>query len=317
MMLSADQFAPELTEILCSGRAVLVGVSGGRDSVALLRLLRDLPGCRPIVCHVHHGLRAEADEECRFVHSLAESMGLPFLTAKADVAARAAASGLGTEEAARLARQELFLQWAASFPDACVALAHHRNDQQETALLHLCRGASGIRGMAPIAVWANGLTVLRPLLNFTRDDITAYLLERGLSWRDDASNDSTEYARNALRHRVIPALNEIFQRDTSLPFERACRLERLNRLALNQALDALNLTDPQGRLFLPKVMSLPPELKQCTVYRYLRDQHVPDLTEETVLRVMSILDTTAPARTSLPGNKLAIRKEKRLFIREL
>ncbi len=314
MMLSTDQFAPQVTELLCSGRPVLAGISGGRDSVALLHLLHGLPGCNPVVCHVHHGLRPEADEECAFVRNLAERMGLPFLTAKADIPAKMAESGLGAEEAARLARQELFGQWATQFPDACVALAHHRNDQQETALLHLCRGASGIRGMAPISVWANGLTVIRPLLNFTRDDITAYLLERGLSWRDDASNDSTEYARNALRHRVIPALNEIFQRDTSLPFERACGLDRLNRAALNQALDALNLTDPQGRLFLPKVMSLPPELKQCAVYRYLRDCSIPDLTEEVVLRVMSILNTGAPSRTSLPGNKLAIRKEKRLFI---
>ncbi len=314
MALTTAQFPPRVTELLCSGIPVLTGVSGGRDSMALLHLLHELPGCRLIVCHVHHGLRAEADEESDFVRQTAASLGLPFIMAKADIPAIAAERGLGTEEAARLARQELFLTWSRQFPNACVALAHHRNDQQETALLHLCRGSAGIRGMAPVSTWSNGLTVLRPLLDFTRDDITAYLTAHGLEWRDDASNDSDEYARNALRHRVIPELNRIFQRDTALPFSRACRLEQLHQTVLRQAMEAMELIDPQGRLYLPKIMLMPAELRQYAVYYYLRRRQVPGLTEETVLRVMNILPTDGPSRASLPGNKLAVRKEKRLFI---
>mgnify|MGYP001171276488 FL=1 len=76
----------------------------------------------------------------------------------------------------------------------------------------------------------------------------------------------------------------------------------------------MNLADPQGRLFLPKVNQLPAELRQCAVHDYLRRQHIPDLTEDAVLRVMSILDTDGPSRTSLPGGKLAVRKEKRLMV---
>lgn len=74
----------------------------------------------------------------------------------ADVAGMAHVQGISTEEAARKTRQNLFLEWAAEYPGALVALAHHRNDQQETALLHLCRGASGIHGMSPVSIWANG-----------------------------------------------------------------------------------------------------------------------------------------------------------------
>lgn len=70
----------------------------------------------------------------------------------------------------------------------------------------MCRGASGIHGMSPVSIWANGLTVVRPLLNFSRKEITAYLEEKNIPWREDASNQSTEYTRNALRHHVVPRL---------------------------------------------------------------------------------------------------------------
>ena len=243
-----------------------------------------------------------------------EAMAQMAVRERADVRGMARSRGISIEEAARDARQALFLKWAAGYPGAFVALAHHRNDQQETALLHLCRGASGIHGMSPVSTWANGLTVVRPLLDFSRKDITAYLEHRHIPWREDSSNQSAEYTRNALRHEVIPRLDTLFQRDTSLSFSRACRIENQIRTALSQALDSMNLADPQGRLFLPKVNQLPAELRQCAVHDYLRRQHIPDLTEDAVLRVMSILDTDGPSRTSLPGGKLAVRKEKRLMV---
>ena len=316
MSLTPDHFDSQPAELLRSGRPVLAGISGGRDSMALLSLLSGMEGCRVIACHVHHGLRPEADEEAQFVREYAASAGVPCVWRRADVAGMAHVQGISTEEAARKTRQNLFLEWVAEYPGALVALAHHRNDQQETALLHLCRGASGIHGMSPVSIWANGLTVVRPLLNFSRKEITAYLEEKNIPWREDASNQSTEYTRNALRHHVVPRLNEIFRRDTSLSFSRACRIENQIRTALAQALEAMDLTDPQGRLYLPGVNRLPQELKQCAVHHYLRQQSVPDLTEAAVLRVMKILDADGPSRTSLPGGKMAVRKEKRLFVKD-
>jgi len=314
MMLTPDHFDSQSAELLRSGRPVLAGISGGRDSMALLSLLSGMPGCNLVACHVNHRLRPEAEEEEEFVRRYAAARGIPCVWERVDVRNMAHTRGISIEEAAREARQALFLKWASGHPGAFVALAHHRNDQQETALLHLCRGASGIHGMSPVSTWANGLTVVRPLLSFSRAAITAYLEHCHIPWREDASNQSTEYTRNALRHEVIPRLNALFRRDTSLTFSRACRMEKQIRTALSQALDAMNLTDPQGRLFLPKVNRLPAELRQCAVHDYLRRQHVPNLTEEAVLRVMNILDTTAPSRTSLPGGKLAVRKEKRLLV---
>ena len=316
MTLTPDHFDSQSAELLRSGRPVLAGISGGRDSMALLSLLSGMPGCHLIACHVNHGLRPEAEEEAQFVRRYAASLGVPCVQEQADVRGMARTRGISIEEAARDARQALFLTWAADRPGAFVALAHHRNDQQETALLHLYRGASGIHGMSPVSTWANGLTVVRPLLDFSREDITAYLTQRHIPWREDSSNQSTEYTRNALRHEVIPRLDALFQRDTSLSFSRACRIENQIRTALSQALDSMNLTDPQGRLFLPKVNRLPAELRQCAVHDYLRRQNIPNLTEDAVLRVMSILDTDGPSRTSLPGGKLAVRKEKRLTVRD-
>lgn len=314
VMPSPDNLDPHTREFLCSGRPVLAGVSGGRDSIALLTLLSRLDGCRLMACHVHHGLRMEADDEAEFVRKYADSLGVPFLLGKADIPAQARLNRESIEASARKARQELFLQWSKNFPGALVALAHHRNDQQETALLHLCRGASGIHGMSPVSAWANGLTVLRPILNFSRQDITDYLANQRISWVDDASNQSTEYTRNALRHEIIPLLDQMFHRDTSIPVARACRIESQIRQALSQALDLMDLTDPQGRLFLPKINRLPEELKQCAVHHYLQTQQVPDLGEAAVLRVMHILDASHTSRTSLPGNKIAVRKEQRLSI---
>ncbi len=316
MMLTPDHFDSQSAELLRSGRPVLAGISGGRDSMVLLSLLSGMQGCNLIACHVHHGLRPEAEEEAQFVRQYASSLGISCVWERADVRAMARAGGMSVEEAARHARQALFLKWSAAHPGALVALAHHRNDQQETALLHLCRGASGIHGMSPVSTWANGLTVVRPLLGISREEITAYLAHHRIPWREDASNQSTEYTRNALRHEVIPRLDALFRRDTSLSFSRACRVENQIRTALSQALDSMNLTDPQGRLFLPKVNRLPAELRQCAVHDYLRRQNVPDLTEDAVLRVMNILDTDGPSRTSLPGGKLAVRKEKRLLVKD-
>lgn len=314
MMPPTDQFDSHALNLIRSGAPVLTGVSGGRDSMALLTLLSELKGCRPVVCHVHHSLRPEADEEARFVRDYAAHLHLPCVWRQVDVRQLAQSGGISIEEAARQARQMLFHEWSKQFPGAIVALAHHRNDQQETALLHACRGGSGLHGMSPVSTWANGLTVVRPLLEVSREEITSYLTTRGIPWKEDASNQSTEYVRNALRHDVIPILNAIFQRDTSLSFGRACRLEQQTRTALYQALEMMNLEDPQGRLYLPAVNRLPPELKQCAVHHYLRQKGIAGLSEEAVLRVMSLLTAKGPSRTALPGGKLAVRKEKRLFV---
>lgn len=300
---------------LCSGEPVLAGVSGGRDSVALLLMLARLENCRPVVCHVHHGIRGgEADRDALFTQKLAEELALPWLERRVDVPALAKERKISIEEAARMARQESFLQWKKEGLGDVVALAQHRDDQAETVLMNLCRGGGGFRGMKAVSEWPGGLVVVRPLIDCARAEVTRFLRQEGRGWVDDASNDETVYTRNALRHDVLPKLDEIMGRDVSVNISRAARLSEEQQRALEQAIDAMEVIDPQGRLFLPKVEPLPAELRKAVLFYYLKGRHVPDLSEECVTRVMSILPTDAPARVSLPGGWTASRKERRLRV---
>lgn len=303
---------------LSSGAPVLAGVSGGRDSVALLLMLARLGNCRPVVCHVHHGIRgSEADRDALFTEKLAKELSLPWVERKVDVPGMAKERGVSIEEAARIARQEIFLQWKKEGLGDVVALAQHRDDQAETVLMNLCRGGGGIRGMKPVSEWPGGLVVVRPLIDCTRAEVTGFLLQEGRNWVDDASNDETVYTRNALRHDILPKLAGIMGRDVSAAISRAARLSGEQQCALEQAIDSMEVIDPQGRLFLPKVEPLPEELKKAVLFYYLKRQNIPDLSEECVMRVMSILPVngqSAASRVSLPGGWTASRKERRLRV---
>lgn len=314
---SSDRPEPEPSTVpwLASGVPVLVGVSGGRDSIALLSLLAETPGCRPIACHVHHGIReCTAAEDARFTESYARALGIPFLVEYMDVPRMAEQRKISLETAARQMRQICFAEWHKRFPGSIVALAHHLDDQAETALFHLCRGTGRLRAMKAVSSWPRGLTVLRPLLNTRRHQITSWLTSRGIRWQEDETNNETDISRNAIRLDIIPRLSSILKRDIVPIIGRTARLDEEQETALSQALDLMELTDPQGRLFLPKINTLPRELKKAAVFRFLKDNRVSDLSEEIVNRTLNILGTSSPSRTSLPGGLTAIRKEHRLTI---
>ena len=225
--------------LLEPGEPVVVGVSGGADSVALLDLLRRAE-MRPHVAHLHHGLRgADADADADFVAALAARWELPCTVARVDVPALAQREGLAFEETARRARYGFLLHTAQQLGIRAVAVGHHADDQAETVLMHLLRGAgpAGLRGMlpatpfaalAPLLILPNGapaspdiaVRLIRPLLPFSRAEIEAYCRERGLETRFDRSNLDTTYFRNRLRYEALPYLAELNPRIT----ERFCRL---------------------------------------------------------------------------------------------
>lgn len=310
-------YHPDTLEWLVGRGTVLVGVSGGRDSVALIELLSGVPGCDPAVCHLHHGIRGEqADRDARFVEDLAQRLGLSLFIGREDVPRMAAERKCSVEEAARLARQDFFATLSATGHGCVVALAHHRDDQAETVMMNLCRGGGGLRGMKPVSHWPGGVTVVRPLLDCSRQQINAFVVASGLEWVDDETNTLTDCTRNAIRHEIMPQLNAIMGRDVSLPLSRTARLHDEQGMALEQAIEVLGLMDPQRRLYLPKLETLPDALKKAAVFLYLKDRGVPDLSEECVMRVLAILPIDAPARTSLPGGWSASRKERRLRLEQ-
>lgn len=292
---------------------ILVGVSGGRDSVALLHLLHQ--GAAPLqVCHVHHGMRGHfADRDAAFVRELCKQWDVPCHVVHKNVPAYAEQQGIGQEEAARTLRYQAFSELAQTLGITQLALAQHADDQAETALFQFLRGTATAHGMAEESKRGE-LTILRPLLGYTRDEITQYCLQHSLNWCEDETNAEPLATRNRLRNEAMPLLQDIMQRDVATIIARSAKLNNEAKLALEQAIDALELIDPQGRLYLPKFILLPYELQKSALFSYLRRASVPQLSEDLVLRVLSIVPVDAPSRCSLPGGMTAHRKEKRIFV---
>ena len=230
-------------ELFRPGETVIVGVSGGPDSLCLLHVLRRLApelGLRLHVAHLNHGLRgAEADADAAFVADLAAAWGLPVSLARVDVAALAHEAGLSLEEAARHARYAFLAQVAGAEAAAAVAVGHNADDQAETVLMHFLRGSgvAGLRGMLPRSPLGEyrltgiatpgpaepppggeadtaqaspprqrGPALVRPLWAVTRAEIEAYCAAHGLAPRFDRSNEDTTFYRNRLRHELLPIL---------------------------------------------------------------------------------------------------------------
>jgi tRNA(Ile)-lysidine synthase len=177
-----------------------VGLSGGRDSVALLHVARQLLPGRVCALHVHHGLSPHADDWADFCAALCRDWEIPHVLRRIKVARD---DGQGLEAAARSGRYHAFQELGVAW----LALAHHRRDQAETLLFNLCRGAGVIGAAAMLPLRKSGdLTLLRPLLGVDAKAIAAYAKAERLCWVEDESNADTRYSRNFLRCRVLPEL---------------------------------------------------------------------------------------------------------------
>lgn len=205
------------TARLRPGLRVAVGLSGGADSVALLRALHERRNELGLVlhaAHLHHGLRgAEADEDLAFCRDLAASLGVQFHEERVDTAASArkdlegGKAGESIEEAARRLRYGWFRDLMRTGAVEAVATAHTRDDQAETVLARLLRGAwtEGIAGIHPVIQFAEGM-VVRPLLTATRKEVEEFLRQTGQTWREDSSNRHLTFTRNRIRHELLPEL---------------------------------------------------------------------------------------------------------------
>lgn len=204
----------ERFHMVTPGDGVLVGLSGGADSVCLLHLLwclKDELSITLRALHVHHGLRgAEADRDAEFSRRFCESLQIPFAAVRIDAAAEAVAGGISVEEAGRQARYRILTKEAERWESECscpvkIAVAHHGDDNVETILYHLFRG-SGLRGLSGIPPVRG--RIIRPLLYSSRIRILAYLEEEGLSWTEDSTNGENDYTRNRIRNQLIPWITE-------------------------------------------------------------------------------------------------------------
>ncbi len=193
-----------------AGDAVVVALSGGPDSVALLDALRESGRRRRfevVAAHMDHGLRPESAADAAFCRNLCDRLGVRLIVGSADVRARAGRDRAGIEDAAREERYAFLRRAAETEGAATIAVAHTRDDQAETFLLRLVRG-SGSAGLGAMRARAGLLT--RPLLGVGRIEVMEHLRARGLDWREDASNSDLRIARNRVRHELLPYLERHF-----------------------------------------------------------------------------------------------------------
>ena len=205
--------------LLRPAEPVLIGLSGGADSVALLHVLLRL-GYPVQAAHLDHGARSGSADDAAWVVARCADWGVP-----CHMERRLVPRGPGFEVRARDARLAFLAEAAGATGHQIVALAHHRDDQAETLLFRLARGTgpSGLAGMAPRRALAPGVRLIRPLLDVPREALREALTNWGLAWREDPSNADLSPARNRIRHAVLPALTDVFP-------EAAARIAALARL---------------------------------------------------------------------------------------
>lgn len=300
-------------------RSYLIGVSGGRDSVALLDCLVRLGYERLIVCHLDHRLRGRSSNaDAKFVRALARKLNLRSEIGRTDVAALARRTRQSIETAGRNARYEFFAGAARRRRCRTIFLGHHADDLVETFLLNLFRGAGpvGLGGIREIAVRKIGdadLTIVRPLLGISRNEIDEYVKVHRLKFRDDSTNKTLGPVRNRIRRRIIPYIEKELGRKISPAVRRAAII------SADEAEWAESLVDSRSEksreLTVSEVRSQPRALQRRTIHRWLRARKITDFDFETVERVRALLDpNAASAKTNLPRDRHARRRAGKLFV---
>ena len=204
----------EQNELLTPGQRVIVGVSGGADSLCLIDILHSL-GQRPVIAHLDHKIRPGSGEDAAYVAQVARDLGVKLVSEDRDPRPLMA-EGRSLEEAARIVRYKFLVRIANKLGIDIIAVGHTVDDQAETVLMHLLRGSGyyGMRGMLPktsMDTWGDideseGISLIRPLLGIRRDDTEAYCRQRGYSPREDPTNKDQSILRNRIRHELLPIL---------------------------------------------------------------------------------------------------------------
>ena len=300
----------------------LIGVSGGRDSIALLHLLVANGYKNLVVCHLNHQLRgASSRGDARFVEKVARNLKLDCEIGSTDVGALAKRSKLSIETAARFARFAFFVEVARRRCCLRIFLAHHADDLVETALLNLFRGASpgGMAAMRKISIHRIGktkLTILRPLLGVWRSEIDSYVNQRHLKFREDATNAVLHSSRNKIRHRILPDIEKQFSRDVRKTIWRAAQIWSEEEALLDSLVSAEMISVPH--LMVASVRKMPVALQRRAILRWLRARKIADISFDIVENVRSLIKPGAKiAKVNLPRDQHAHRRAGKIFIERL
>lgn len=300
----------------------LVGVSGGADSVALLHGLVQARYSNLVVCHLNHQLRGLASEkDAEFVKQLAGDLNLPCVVGAMDVRLRMCHKRESLETAARHARHEFFANCATRFQTHRLFLAHHADDQAETALWNLLRGSYGLKAMQALqslSVSIGGteieLELYRPLLPLRHEELVLWLMSKHLLWREDDSNSEAIAIRNRLRNEVFPLLNEIAGRDAVRAMTRAVAVDAELTSFRDDVLAQYQIEDPQGRLHLRTLREMHTVLQTEAIRRYLLKYGISSVDRSLLDAAIKLMDINSPAAMNLPGGRRLRRTEGRLWV---
>jgi tRNA(Ile)-lysidine synthase len=323
----------------------LIGVSGGRDSVALLHWLIEMGYKKLIVCHLNHQLRGRSsDADARFVEKLVanykpkivgQTLRLPrsqvdkriarpttrggsveLELGSADVPALAAKNKVSIEAAARDVRYKFFAQIARRKRCREIFLAHHADDLVETFLINLFRGAgpSGLAAMREVStrnIDRVDLTIVRPLLGVWRSQIDDYIRKHHLKFRDDASNENLAPRRNRIRRRIIPYLERALGRNVRLSVWRAATICAEEERWMDSQLPNVGDRD----ISVKKLRDLPVALQRREVVRWLRRKKIVDVGFDVTERIRSLLEQDARvAKINLPRDRHVRRRAGKIFV---
>lgn len=302
-----------------ASRRYLIGVSGGRDSVALLHSLVDLGYKKLIVCHLNHQLRGRSSNaDAKFVERLAAKYNVDLALGSTNVRALAAKKKMSIETAAREARYSFFAKVTKRKHCRTIFLGHHADDLVETFLLNLFRGA-GMTGLSAMRETSKrridnvDLTIVRPLLGAWRDQIDKYVRAHQLRFREDASNKNLAPLRNRLRRQIIPYLEKILGRNIRQNIWRTATIaaeeENFFETLLPEKLSKLTA------LAIQPLREMSTTVQRRMVHKWLRDAEVTDVGFDLVERVRGLLDAAnRVAKTNLPQDRHVRRRAGQIFI---
>lgn len=310
-------------KLVKKGNSVVLGVSGGADSICMLKILSDLQkrlGISLYVLHINHQIRGEeADEDAAFVKRICTKFKVPHRIINVDVPALAEAEGLSVEEAGRYIRYDEFSKYAYEVGATKIAVAHNSNDNAETVLMNLARG-TGIKGLGGIPPKremedANGniVEVIRPILCLSRKEIEQYLKENEIEYRNDSTNDSTDYTRNKIRLEIMPILENIndnaMQNITNASNELADTSEYIEK-DVDEAYDEY-VSEENGKLFLSdESFAIDPIVLTGVIRKMIENTagKLKDITRIHVGDVVSLSDKQVGKKVDLPYSIVAERE---------
>ena len=308
------------------GDRLVIGVSGGADSVCLLCVLKRLAPVLQIseqgivVVHVHHGIRGkEADRDAAFTKNLCEKFGFIYKEYRKNIPAYAQNLGMTVEEAGREYRYQCMQELLLQLRFDKIAVAHNQDDVAETVLFHMVRG-SGLKGLAGIA--ASRGDIIRPLLGVSRKEIEAYLEEIGQTFCQDSTNAELDYARNKIRHSILPVMRELNDRAVEhiclLANDAALSYEYIHTQAMNQY-ESIGMEDTFGKtvtLSISELYKSGPVLQEHIIWEAIGQvaQKKKDITRKHIQAVVALIYQDTGNSVQLPYGISARRNYGELII---